>query len=126
MDFPSSGQVWLDGTSTSEQDGSGLTCLRREKAGFVFQSFQLLNTMTVLENVEPPLLLSGESPTRKRARSQLELVELGDLGSRMPHQLSGGRCFIHKTGGLEQFRSCCTLHTELEEPRFSAALSCPF
>ena len=65
--------------------------LRREKVGFVFQSFQLLNTLSVLENVELPLLLAGESSTRDRAQVQLELVELGELGLRMPHQLSGGQ-----------------------------------
>ena len=70
---------------------NGLTRLRREKVGFIFQSFQLLNTLTVLENVELPLLLAGESDTRDRAQQQLELVELGDLSSRMPHQLSGGQ-----------------------------------
>ncbi len=91
MDFPTTGQVLLDGISTSELNENGLTRLRREKVGFIFQSFQLLNTLTVLENVELPLLLAGESNTRERAQQKLELVELGDLGSRMPHQLSGGQ-----------------------------------
>lgn len=91
MDFPTSGRVVLDGQSTSELDENGLTRLRREKVGFIFQSFQLLNTLTVLENVELPLLLAGESSTRERSQAQLEVVELGDLGSRMPHQLSGGQ-----------------------------------
>jgi ABC-type lipoprotein export system ATPase subunit len=91
MDFPTSGRVVLDDRFTSDLDDNGLTCLRREKVGFIFQSFQLLNTLTVLENVELPLLLAGESSTRDRAQAQLEGVELGDLGSRMPHQLSGGQ-----------------------------------
>lgn len=91
MDFPTTGMVLLDGISTSELNENGLTRLRRQKVGFIFQSFQLLNTLTVLENVELPLLLAGESNTRERAQSKLELVELGDLGSRMPHQLSGGQ-----------------------------------
>ena len=91
MDFPSAGRVLLDGVCTSDLDDNGLTRLRREKVGFIFQSFQLLNTLTVLENVELPLLLAGESATRERAQAQLGLVELGDLGSRMPHQLSGGQ-----------------------------------
>ena len=91
MDFPTSGRVLLDGVSTAELDETGLTGLRREKVGFIFQSFQLLNTLTVLENVELPLLLAGESATRERALAQLEMVELSDLGSRMPHQLSGGQ-----------------------------------
>jgi len=91
MDFPSSGRVVLDGSFTSELNDNALTRLRREKVGFIFQSFQLLNTLSVLENVELPLLLAGESLARDRAQGQLELVELGDLGSRMPHQLSGGQ-----------------------------------
>ena len=91
MDFPTSGRVLLDGTVTSELDDSGLTRLRREKVGFIFQSFQLLNTLSVVENVELPLLLAGEAEARERAQRQLELVELGEYGARMPHQLSGGQ-----------------------------------
>jgi ABC-type lipoprotein export system ATPase subunit len=91
MDFPTAGRVLLDGVSTSELNENGLTRLRREKVGFIFQSFQLLNTLTVLENVELPLLLAGASNTGERAQRKLELVELGDLGARMPHQLSGGQ-----------------------------------
>lgn len=91
MDFPTSGRVLLEGHSTSELNDYGLTRLRRQKVGFIFQSFQLLNTLTVLENVELPLLLAGETNTRERAQRQLELVELGELASRLPHQLSGGQ-----------------------------------
>jgi ABC-type lipoprotein export system ATPase subunit len=91
MDFPTTGQVLLDGVSTAELNDKGLTRLRREKVGFIFQSFQLLNTLTVLENVELPLLLAGELNTRARALRQLELMELAGLDERMPHQLSGGQ-----------------------------------
>jgi ABC-type lipoprotein export system ATPase subunit len=91
MDFPSSGTVWLNGDSTSQLNDAGLTRVRREKVGFIFQSFQLLNTLSVIENVELPLLLAGINQSRGRAQEQLELVELGDLASRMPHQLSGGQ-----------------------------------
>jgi ABC-type lipoprotein export system ATPase subunit len=91
MDFPTTGRALLDGISTSELNENGLTRLRREKVGFIFQSFQLLNTLTVLENVELPLLLAGAANTRYGAQQKLELVELGDLGSRLPHQLSGGQ-----------------------------------
>src|SRR5207302_4334781 len=52
MDFPTSGEVLLDGISTSLLKNTGLTQLRREKVGFIFQSFQLLHTLTVFENVE--------------------------------------------------------------------------
>jgi putative ABC transport system ATP-binding protein len=74
MDSPTSGKILLDGVSTVELDDNGLTQLRREKVGFIFQSFQLLNTLSVLENVELPLLLAGESDTRARAQAQLDLV----------------------------------------------------
>jgi ABC-type lipoprotein export system ATPase subunit len=91
MDFPTSGKVLLDGVSTSSLKDSGLTRLRRERVGFVFQSFQLLQTLTVFENVELPLLLAGQSNPREAARERLAWVELEDLGDRYPHQLSGGQ-----------------------------------
>jgi len=59
MDFPTSGSVLLDGVATSSLRDAELTRLRREKVGFIFQSFQLLHTLTVLGNVELPLLLAG-------------------------------------------------------------------
>jgi ABC-type lipoprotein export system ATPase subunit len=91
MDFPTSGDVRLDGVATSSLDDAGLTRMRREKVGFIFQSFQLLPTLSVVENVELPLLLAGKSNAREAANERLEWVELGDLGKRMPHQLSGGQ-----------------------------------
>ena len=91
MDFPTSGQVRLDGVATTSLDDSGLTRLRREKVGFIFQSFQLLPTLTVIENVELPLLLAGERDVREAAMLRLEWVELGALAGRLPHQLSGGQ-----------------------------------
>jgi ABC-type lipoprotein export system ATPase subunit len=91
MDFPTSGSVLLDGVSTSSLDDTGLTQLRREKVGFIFQSFQLLHTLTVFENVELPLLLAGKPNAREAARQRLSWVELDGLGDRLPHQLSGGQ-----------------------------------
>ena len=91
MDFPTSGEVLLDGTSTSLLKDTGLTQLRREKVGFIFQSFQLLHTLTVFENVELPLLLAGKPGAREAARQRLAWVELDGLGDRFPHQLSGGQ-----------------------------------
>jgi putative ABC transport system ATP-binding protein len=91
MDFPTAGQVLVDGISTSSLKDAGLTQLRREKVGFIFQSFQLLHTLTVFENVELPLLLAGKPDAREAARERLAWVELGDLGHRYPHQLSGGQ-----------------------------------
>src|SRR5271168_1495707 len=91
MDFPTSGRVMLDGGDTSALKDAGLTLLRREKVGFIFQSFQLLHTLTVFENVELPLLLAGKPNAREAARERLAWVELEGLGDRYPHQLSGGQ-----------------------------------
>jgi len=91
MDFPTSGQVLLDGISTSSLKDAGLTQLRRQKVGFIFQSFQLLHTLTVFENVELPVLLAGKPEAREAARECLSWVELDGLGGRFPHQLSGGQ-----------------------------------
>ncbi|HUE54873.1 MAG TPA: ABC transporter ATP-binding protein [Candidatus Udaeobacter sp.] len=108
MDFPTSGQVFLDGVSTSSLKDADLTQLRREKVGFIFQSFQLLHTLKVFENVELPLLLAGKPGAREAARERLSSVELDGLGDRFPHQLSGGqmqrvaiaRALIHSPGLL--------------------------
>lgn len=91
MDFPTAGLVILDGVPTSNLGDSELTRLRRGKAGFIFQSFQLLHTLTALENVELPLLLAGETKTRPAALEQLRNVEMEELKDRLPHQLSGGQ-----------------------------------
>ena len=91
MDFPTSGRVLLDGVETSTLKDAGLTVLRREKVGFIFQSFQLLHTLTVFENIELPLLLAGKPHARAAAHEKLVWVELDGLGDRYPHQLSGGQ-----------------------------------
>jgi putative ABC transport system ATP-binding protein len=91
MDFPTSGRLLLDGVETSTLKDAGLTVLRREEVGFIFQSFQLLHTLTVFENVELPLLLAGKPNARAAARDKLAWVELDGLGDRYPHQLSGGQ-----------------------------------
>ena len=91
MDFPTSGSVLLDGVATSSLNDAELTKLRREKVGFVFQSFQLLHTLTVLGNVELPLQLAGKTNAREAALERLRWVELEGLDQRYPHQLSGGQ-----------------------------------
>jgi putative ABC transport system ATP-binding protein len=91
MDFPSSGVVSIDGAATAALGDAALTKLRRDKVGFIFQSFQLLHTLTALENVELPLLLSGGVNARVEAHERLRWVELDALGERFPHQLSGGQ-----------------------------------
>jgi len=91
MDFPTSGKVLLDGISTNSESDKTLTKLRREKIGFVFQSFQLINTLSAVENVELPLLLAGTSNARAIALDRFSSVELDGLENRMPFQLSGGQ-----------------------------------
>jgi putative ABC transport system ATP-binding protein len=91
MDLPTSGEVWLDGVLTSRLDDAALTLLRRNRIGFIFQSFQLLPTLTVVENVELPLLLAGKSNVRSAALSRLRTVEMETYAGRMPYQLSGGQ-----------------------------------
>jgi ABC-type lipoprotein export system ATPase subunit len=91
MDFPTSGKVSVDGIPTSGLPDAELTRIRREKVGFIFQSFQLLHTLSVLENVELPLLLAGKAHARSIAQERLRLVELDGYGERLPHQLSGGQ-----------------------------------
>ena len=66
MDFPSSGEVWIGEAHTSSLKDAALTALRRTRIGFVFQFFQLLPTLTVVENVELPALLAGLARPRER------------------------------------------------------------
>ena len=76
MDFPTSGEVELDGVVTSSLGETALTLLRREKVGFIFQSFQLLPALSVVENVELPLLLARRARARETALDQLRQVEM--------------------------------------------------
>ena len=91
MDFPSSGEVRIDGISTSGLSDARLTRMRRTQVGFIFQLFHLLPTLTVAENVELPLLLDGKSNTRAPALDRLRWLEMEEFAHRMPHQLSGGQ-----------------------------------
>jgi putative ABC transport system ATP-binding protein len=91
MDFPTSGTVLIDGVATTSLKDDALAKLRGEKIGFIFQSFQLIHTLTVAENVELPLLLAGKKHARAVAHERLKWVELGELSGRYPHQLSGGQ-----------------------------------
>jgi ABC-type lipoprotein export system ATPase subunit len=91
MDFPTSGTVWLDDMSTSTLSDSALTRVRREKVGFIFQSFQLLPTLSVIENVELPLMLAGHAQSRAIASERLRWVEMDAYANRLPFQLSGGQ-----------------------------------
>jgi putative ABC transport system ATP-binding protein len=91
MDFPTGGEVRIDGRATSSLSEAELTALRRRRIGFVFQFFQLLPTLTVLENVELPLLLAGAPKAGEAARDRLRWVGLEEKTASLPYQLSGGQ-----------------------------------
>jgi len=90
LDTPSHGQVLLDGADLTAMDEDQRARLRGEKVGFVFQSFQLISTLTALENVQVPLELRGDAGASARARELLGRVGLGDRLDHFPTQLSGG------------------------------------
>lgn len=90
LDTPTRGSVHLDGTDLTALDEDARARLRGEKVGFVFQSFQLITTLTAIENVQVPLELRGESDAVARARDVLQRVGLGDRLQHFPTQLSGG------------------------------------
>jgi putative ABC transport system ATP-binding protein len=95
LDLPSAGSVTLDGQNLGELSEDERAALRAEKLGFVFQSFQLIPTLTALENVLVPIELQSSAPTNgtaaeARAQDLLVRVGLGDRGHHYPAQLSGG------------------------------------
>ena len=90
LDTPTDGKVWLADTELSSLDEDGRARLRGALIGFVFQSFQLLGSLTALENVMLPLELAGRSDARSIARTVLGRVGLGARLHHYPRQLSGG------------------------------------
>jgi putative ABC transport system ATP-binding protein len=90
LDTPTRGQVLLDNADLTALSEDQRAKLRGEKVGFVFQSFQLIPTLTALENVQVPLELRGDSGAADRARELLHRVGLGDRLHHFPMQLSGG------------------------------------
>lgn len=90
LDRPDSGEITLCETNLNALDEDKRAVLRNRKVGFVFQDFQLLPTLTALENVSVPLELQGEKNASKAAKNLLEKVGLGDRMHHYPSQLSGG------------------------------------
>ena len=90
LDLPSSGRVVLAGYDLASLDEDQRARVRAEHVGFVFQSFQLLDSLNALENVMLPLELEGHADARQRARTLLERVGLGQRLTHYPRQLSGG------------------------------------
>lgn len=93
LDTPTAGQVWIDGVDITHLSERALTRIRNEKIGFVFQFFNLVPTLTALENVALPIQFARQrqfNPT-KRAKELLTLLELDDRMHHRPNQLSGGQ-----------------------------------
>jgi putative ABC transport system ATP-binding protein len=91
LDSPTSGSYQLDETDVAKMSDDQLAKVRNQKIGFVFQQFNLLARTSALENVELPLLYSGQNHRRDRARSTLEAVGLQDRLGHRPNELSGGQ-----------------------------------
>lgn len=90
LDTPSDGTVSLDGEVISQMDEDDRARMRAHRVGFVFQSFQLLPSLTALENVMLPLELASHPSPEQQARELLERVGLGERLQHTPRQLSGG------------------------------------
>ncbi len=90
LDAPSAGEVSIDGVELYRLDEDGRAALRKEKIGFVFQSFQLLSHLTALENVMLPLELRGDRDAKHKALAMLERVGLAGRTAHYPKFLSGG------------------------------------
>ncbi len=90
LDGPTSGTVWLNGIELNRLDEDDRAYVRNQHVGFIFQNFQLLPTLTALENVTIPLELRGERNVENAAKDLLGQVGLGDRMKHYPSQLSGG------------------------------------
>jgi putative ABC transport system ATP-binding protein len=91
LDRPTSGRVHVAGHDLGSLSEAKLTVLRRDRIGFIFQSFNLLPALTAELNVALPLRLAGRRPGRAEVRAALESVGLGDRAKHRPAQLSGGQ-----------------------------------
>jgi putative ABC transport system ATP-binding protein len=93
LDRPTAGEVWLDGERIDGKDETELARLRRRKVGFVFQFFNLVPTLTAVENVELPLLLVGRrrKDARRSARELLSELGIPEAQGSAPANLSGGQ-----------------------------------
>jgi putative ABC transport system ATP-binding protein len=93
LDLPTSGEVWVGGRRIDHSSERSRARLRRDRVGFVFQEFHLLEELTAVENVELPALLAGASygAARRRATELLERVGVDDRAGHLPSALSGGQ-----------------------------------
>ena len=93
LDQPTSGEIWVDGTDIAALDENHLAQYRQKSIGFIFQSFNLIPTMTAMQNVEFPMIFARVLPHEReeRAKRMLEMVGLGDRIHHKPTELSGGQ-----------------------------------
>lgn len=93
LDSPTAGEIWIDGIDITRMSEDKLTEIRNEKIGFIFQFFNLIPTLTALENVLLPMQFANNPPAnpKKRAHELLELLGLEDRLKHRPSQLSGGQ-----------------------------------
>jgi putative ABC transport system ATP-binding protein len=91
LDTPSGGQVFIGDVDISALKDKQLTELRRDKVGFVFQSFNLVPTLTALENIRLPLDLAGRSPDKEWLDTVIDTIGLRDRLTHRPSELSGGQ-----------------------------------
>src|SRR3954470_14722912 len=91
LERPTAGTVRVAGTDLATLNETGLTLLRRERIGFVFQAFNLLSSLTAEQNVSLPLRLAGRKPSRREVRAVLDSVGLADRARHRPAELSGGQ-----------------------------------
>ncbi len=91
LDRPTTGTVILDDVEHTSLDDTALTKLRREKVGFVFQSFNLIPVLTALENIELPLSIAGVEPDREWVDRIIDVVGIRDRLTHRPAELSGGQ-----------------------------------
>ena len=91
LDRPTSGEVYVGDTEITRLGDKALTMLRRDRIGFIFQSFNLLPTLTAAENIVLPLRIAGRKPDKEWVASIVETVGLGGRLGHRPAQLSGGQ-----------------------------------
>ena len=93
LDAPTSGEVFIEGESIGPLKGDALARLRRRRVGFVFQDFNLIPSLTAIENVALPLELDGQRvrSARRHAMAALYLVGVSELADRYPDKMSGGQ-----------------------------------
>ena len=91
VDRPTSGKVWLDGQDVYAQDEEQLTIFRRRQVGLIYQFYNLIPVLNVVENMTLPVLMDGRKVNEERLEELLDTLGLKDRTSNLPNQLSGGQ-----------------------------------